>query len=96
MQWFRAQQHPASDKVYPHHADTSSKDFAKFQNKFLGRQITLKSLRRSFVNEAYKCGLTAEEESAIAGHSIEVAQKHYLDWRAMEARTKLPADPLIA
>ena len=95
LKLFRAQQHPASDKVYPYHEDTSCKDFAKFRKKYISRYITLKHLRRSFTNEGYECGLTAEEEAAMAGHSIEVAQKYYLDWRAMEARKKLPADPLI-
>lgn len=38
--------------------------------------------------------LTPTQESSIVGHSIAVAEKHYSEYEAKEARALLPPDPL--
>lgn len=58
------------------------------------RHLTWNVLRASFVTDVFRRGMSAKEESLIVGHSPEVAERYYNEWRAREARPKLPVDPL--
>ena len=66
----------------------------EFCEEHLTRQLNFNDLRASFATECYERGVTAEQESRIVGHGVAVAEKHYLDYEAKEARPKLPPDPL--
>jgi integrase len=81
--------------VWPFHYTTASHMLEEFCAKHLKRQVTYNALRASFATEGYGSGMTAEEEASMAGHSPAVARRHYLEWAALEARFKLPGDPLL-
>ena len=65
-----------------------------FCDEHLDLRITLNDPRASFTTQCFEQGLTAAQESRIVGHSPAVAEKHYSDYEAQEARDKLPPDPL--
>ena len=80
--------------IWPHHQDTASDMLAEFCDSHLTRKLNFNDLRASFATECYERGLTPSQESRIVGHGVAVAEKHYLDYEAKEARPKLPPDPL--
>lgn len=80
--------------IWPHHADTANDDLAVFCDTFLSRKIGFNDLRASFVTEVFERGMSPKQESQIAGHSPEVAAKHYDESEAKSARAYLPPDPL--
>lgn len=80
--------------VWPRHPDTATKEFEEFCQKHLKRRITFNDLRASFTTQCYEHGLSPMQESRIVGHSAAVAEKHYSEYDAREARHRLPPDPL--
>jgi len=80
--------------VWPHHPDTASEFLRELCDEHLDRRISFNDLRASFATDCYEHGLTPAQESRIVGHSAAVAEKHYLEYEAKEARSKLPDDPL--
>jgi len=76
------------------HPDTATHMMDEFCGIHFARRITFNDLRASFVTEGEKRGLTPTEESKIVGHSVEIAQRHYSEYEARNARWKLPPDPL--
>ena len=80
--------------VWPWHVDTATKELADLCEKHGLRQITFNDLRASFSTDCFDCGLTPKQESKIVGHSAAVAEKHYSEYEAQEARALLPPDPL--
>jgi integrase len=80
--------------VWPGHPDTATQEFGEFCAKHLSRRITFNDLRASFSTDCYECGMKPAQESRIVGHGVAVAEKHYLDYEAAEARHLLPGDPL--
>lgn len=80
--------------VWPFHIDVATKELKAFCEKHGLRQITFNDLRASFATECYRRGMTPAQESRIVGHGVSVAEKHYLEYEADEAREKLPPDPL--
>ena len=80
--------------VWPYHPDTATDEMAAFCSTHLRRQVGFNDLRASFATECYRCGLTPAEESRMVGHGVEVAEKHYVEYEAQEARSKLPPDPI--
>jgi len=65
-----------------------------FCDEHLTRRVSYNDLRATFTTECFQRGLTPKQESMIVGHSAGVADGHYSDYEAMEARTKLAPDPL--
>jgi hypothetical protein len=94
----RDQQGPPSDEccVWPFGSDLASDDWKVLRAVAGLREVTFNDLRRSWVTQVHENGMSAEEESAIGGHSPEVAAKHYNAFTAKDARNKLPADPLTS
>jgi integrase len=83
--------------VWPHCADHASDMLVEFSMTHLKRKVEFNDLRASFTTSGFDDGLTAEEEEAkLAGHGPEVAEKHYSEYRAQEARYKLSDDPLAS
>jgi len=80
--------------VWPYHLDVATKELADFTKEHLGRKVTFNALRASFTTDCFECGLTPVQESRIVGHSVSVAERHYSEYQAKEARSKLPPDPL--
>jgi len=80
--------------VWPRHPDTATEELQAFCDEHLGRRISYNDLRATFTTECFERGLTPKQESMIVGHSAGVADRHYSDYEAMEARTKLAPDPL--
>jgi len=80
--------------LWPFHPDTATDFFADFCKEHLERRVTYTDLRASFVTECQARGITPTQESSIVGHSIAVAEKHYSEYEAKEARGLLPPDPL--
>ncbi len=80
--------------IWPHHADTATGLLRDLGDAHLTRQLSFNDLRASFATECYERGLTPSQESRMVGHGVAVAEKHYLDYEAKEARSKLPPDPL--
>ena len=80
--------------MWPHGTDHATKLLTEFGKQHLKRSLGFNDLRASFVTSGFAAGLTAEEESKLAGHGPDVAQKYYSEYRAHEARYKLPDDPL--
>jgi len=80
--------------IWPHHPDSATELLGELCDEHLDRKISFNDLRASFATDCYEHGLSAEQESKIVGHSPEVANKHYLEYEAKEARHKLPDDPL--
>jgi len=84
----------ADQPVWPYHPDTASDDMKEFCQKHGLRRITFNDLRSSFTTGCFDNGLSAKQESKIVGHSAAVAEKHYDEYEAAEARHKLSGDPL--
>ena len=84
----------ADQPVWPYHPDTASDDMKEFCQEHGLRRITFNDLRSSFTSECFDNGLSAKQESKIVGHSATVAEKHYDEYEAAEARHMLPGDPL--
>jgi hypothetical protein len=80
--------------VWPRHIDYATDALAEFCEAHGLRRIEFNDLRASLATEGYKRGMTPAQESRIAGHSTAVAEKHYLEYEATEARALLPPDPL--
>jgi hypothetical protein len=82
--------------LWPQGPAEATKDLQEFCRRHLKRQLSFNDLRASFVTDCHEHGLTAMEEGRIVGHSAAVAEKHYSEYEAREARHKLPPDPLTA
>jgi len=80
--------------IWPHHPDTATELLGELCDEHLDRRISFNDLRASFATDCYEHGLTPAQESRIVGHSAAVAEKHYLEYEAKEARSKLPDDPI--
>lgn len=80
--------------VWPYHVDVATKELRQFCDVNGLRRITFNDLRASFASECYRRGMTPAQESRIVGHGVAVAEKHYLEYEAEEARGLLPPDPL--
>jgi len=80
--------------VWPYHVDVASKELKELCKRHPLREITFNDLRASFATECYRRGMTPAQESRIVGHGVAVAEKHYLEYEAEEARALLPPDPL--
>ena len=96
LQLLRPAQVPGDGKwpVWPYHVDVATKELRAFCGEHGLRQITFNDLRASFATECYRRGMTPAQESRIVGHGVAVAEKHYLEYEAEEARGLLPPDPL--
>lgn len=82
------------DPVWPLHVRSADRRLAEICEAAELRRLTWNVLRASFVTDCFSRGMTAKEESLIVGHSPEIAERHYNEWLAREARSKLPPDPL--
>ena len=82
--------------VWPRHPDTATEELQVFCEDHLTRRVSYNDLRATFTTQCYEQGLTAMQESRIVGHSAAIAERHYSDYEAQEARAKLPPDPLTA
>jgi integrase len=80
--------------VWPYHPDVATKELADFTQEHLGRKVSFNALRASFTTDCFECGLSPVQESRIVGHSVSVAERHYSEYQAKDARGKLPPDPL--
>ncbi len=80
--------------MWPYHVDVATKELQRFCDANRLRGISFNDLRASFASECYKRGMTPAQESRIVGHGVAVAEKHYLEYEAEEARPLLPPDPL--
>jgi len=80
--------------VWTRHADTATDIMKEFCEAHLDRRITFNDIRASFTTDCFECGLSPTQESRIVGHSAAVAEKHYSEYDAREARPRLPVDPL--
>lgn len=80
--------------MWPYHPDVATKELADFASGLLGRKVSFNALRASFTTDCFECALTPVQESRIVGHSVSVAERHYSEYQAKEARSKLPPDPL--
>lgn len=80
--------------VWPYHIDRATKELKAFCEAHGLRRITFNGLRATFVTECFRRGMTPLQESRIAGHGVAVAERHYSEYQADEARWLLPGDPL--
>lgn len=80
--------------VWPFHVDTATKELETFCGEHGLRRVSYNDLRASFATECYRRGMTPAQESRIVGHGVQVAERHYLEYEASEARDLLPPDPL--
>jgi len=80
--------------VWPHNVCWATQALEKFCREHLTRKLSFHDLRASFTTDCFENGLTAKEESKLVGHSAAVAEKHYDEHDAREARHKLPPDPM--
>ncbi len=87
--------HDGDVPIWTYHVDQATKLLDEFCEQHLGRKLGFNDLRASFATDCYKRGMTATQESRIVGHSAAVAEKHYLEYEAAEARSLLPPDPLV-
>ncbi len=80
--------------IWPYHIDMATKKLKTFCEEHGLRRITFNDLPASFVTECFERGMTPIQESRIAGHGVAVAERHYSEYQAEEARLLLPGDPL--
>jgi integrase len=81
--------------LWPRHPDTATDEFRAFCEEHLTRRLTFNDLRASLTTDCFDNGMTAKQESKIVGHSAAVAERHYEEYEAAEARRLLPGDPLL-
>ena len=80
--------------VIPSVSVSDAMDSVDRPDEHLTRRVSYNDLCSSFTTACFERGLTPKQESMMVGHSAGVADRHYSDYEAMEARTKLAPDPL--